>query len=901
MKSPQLRSPEQPGESQPETSAHFYGATVAPTCLTGASPATALSLAHRQHLLGELGSDDAVQVAIDCGARSITPTEAAVLGYRYRGHVTGGLLLPFDGDFGQLRCDDPPIAPNGEGLKYLNRCGKPQSAVTFGNGDPTIATEGWKDALRLHLATGQTVQGIAGVTAHKRLASSVELLIYDADASDNPAVWSQLIAAGLHRSRLRLAFFPADLAGPKGGACEFFKAAAEGEFESIERFKARELIRLLPEQWDRNLRVDWQPLAMRHLARLAVLAGLNRDAVRQLVAGAAKGIGFPVDSARRIVTIEQHKQAPPPKPLPADAPPEAQLVSCAGAVPEWSANAGTWANALGAGVGDRLRMNLLSSRIEFDGRELRADAEELLYVRAQQAGWKVSKVDCFDGTREVARAHGFHPVREYLERVAGDPTLPTIDLDTIAARYLSVDDSLSAAMIRCKLIEAVARIYEPGCPSGGVVVLRGAQGIGKTEFWQALAGAFYVASRDTDNGKDQAMAMHRAWFYDFDELDKMTTAKQAASVRSTVSTNCDTFRPPYARRAETFPRQFVMVAAVNGDGFLTDKEGNRRFLVIDCPQRKDSGAFIDGPGAKRDRDAIWKAAVLAYRGGAQWRLTPAEQAASNVRNGEWEAVDEWETALAGWAEGTLTPGGFDTREAIVGANLRLLESISRADEMRASDALKRAGFVRTKHEVHRPGKPKARVWLPGGGDMDRPGQPGRPPLAQPEQPWRNLSDEVAPAETTSSASALPHLAHPTQPFLGYLAEERHKGLPLKGAHTLPSNKEGKKVAPVAPTPQTGCDTDDLGRRNPPTEPPTVAPEDGPSPGGLLTVREAVAGALRAMKLAATHPSAVRHVLQHLGAGYGRPAVTAAIEALRDEERDGDPDSIDQYLLDPTWR
>ncbi|MFS6828483.1 VapE domain-containing protein [Cyanobium sp. ATX-6F1] len=503
---------------------------------------------------------------------------------------------------------------------------------------------------------------------------------------------------------------------------------------------------------------------MRHLARLAVLAGFNRDAVRQLVAGAAKGIGFPVDSARRIVTVEQHKQAPPPKPLPADAPPEAQLVTCAGAVPEWSANAGSWANALGAGVGDRLRMNLLSSRIEFDGRDLRADTEELLYVCAQQATWKVNKVDCFDGTRQVARAHSFHPVREYLERVAADPTLPTIDLDAIAARYLSVDDSLSAAMIRCKLIEAVARIYEPGCPSVGVVVLRGAQGIGKTEFWQALAGAFYVTSRDTDNGKDQAMSMHRAWFYDFDELDKMTTAKQAASVRSTVSTNCDTFRPPYARREETFPRQFVMVAAVNGDGFLTDKEGNRRFLVIDCPHRKDSGAFIDGPGAKRDRDAIWKAAVEAYRDGAPWRLTPAEQAASNVRNSNWEAVDEWEPALASWAQTSRTPGGFDTREAIVGANLRLLESITRADEMRASDALKRAGFVRRKHEVHRPGKPKARVWLPGGGDMDRHSQPGGPSLAQPAQPWRNFFEEVAPAETHSSASDLPPLTQPTQPF-----------------------------------------------------------------------------------------------------------------------------------------
>ncbi|MFS6828484.1 hypothetical protein AAF143_17600 [Cyanobium sp. ATX-6F1] len=65
----------------------------------------------------------------------------------------------------------------------------------------------------------------------------------------------------------------------------------------------------------------------------------------------------------------------------------------------------------------------------------------------------------------------------------------------------------------------------------------------------------------------------------------------------------------------------------------------------------------------------------------------------------------------------------------------------------------------------------------------------------------------------------------------------------------------------------------------------------PTPGGLLTTREAVAEALRALKLAATHPSVTRQVLGHLGAGYGRLAVTAAIEALRDEERADDPTAL----------
>lgn len=239
-----------------------------------------LSDPHREHLLDELG-ERGLELAITYGARSIDVAEARRLGFSFKDWQGGGLLLPFGGDFAQLRCDEPPVNRSGDQVKYLNRKGAKQQLATFGEGKPTIATEGWKDALRLHLATGETVQAIPGVTAWKTLASSVSLLIYDADAAQNPAVWGQLIRAGLQRPALRLAFFPRDLAGDKGGACEFFNAG--GDLATVTRWKPRELLRELPSKWDRDLRVDWHAPAVRRLAVLAVQASLSRDAVKQLV------------------------------------------------------------------------------------------------------------------------------------------------------------------------------------------------------------------------------------------------------------------------------------------------------------------------------------------------------------------------------------------------------------------------------------------------------------------------------------------------------------------------------------------------------------------------------------------------------------------------------------------
>jgi hypothetical protein len=227
----------------------------------------------------------------------------------------------------------------------------------------------------------------------------------------------------------------------------------------------------------------------------------------------------------------------------------------------------------------------------------------------------------------------------------------------------------------------------------------------------------------------------------------------------------------------------VIVGAVNGDGFLTDPEGNRRYWVIDCPQAKDSGQFIDGPGAARDRDAIWKAAVLAYRAGAAWTLSTAEQAASNIRNGQWEAVDEWQDALSGWAEATTTPGGFTTREAISGAGLRMPEAITRADEMRAGEALKRAGFERQANPTRRPDGHRARHWV----------------LAQPAQPGTTSDQQVVPAEISSPAVDLPSLAQPAQPISENLQKKSAEGEQGDGG-AFPALL-AKKVVPVVPSPQ----------------------------------------------------------------------------------------------------
>ena len=69
---------------------------------------------------------------------------------------SSGILFPFSDGFAHLRCDEKPHNRQGDPCKYLTPVGCKFSLKVFSDGEPVIATEGWKDAFRIHLETSQT-------------------------------------------------------------------------------------------------------------------------------------------------------------------------------------------------------------------------------------------------------------------------------------------------------------------------------------------------------------------------------------------------------------------------------------------------------------------------------------------------------------------------------------------------------------------------------------------------------------------------------------------------------------------------------------------------------------------------------------------------------------------------
>ena len=256
------------------------------------------------------------------------------------------------------------------------------------------------------------------------------------------------------------------------------------------------------------------------------------------------------------------------------------------------------------------------------------DAQLLVMLDRRYVPFSRRNLDaCFT---KVADDRKFHPVRDYLD------SLPPWDgvgrIETLLHRCLEADDTdYVRAVTRKVFAAAVARIYQPGTKFDSVLVLDGAQGIGKSTLFRLLAGAKYYSetlSLTDMNDKAGAEKLQGYWIAEIGELAGMKKA-DIEKVKAFLSTADDIYRPSYGKVVESHPRQTVIIATVNGErGYLRDVTGNRRFWVVKCRQKEQVRKFSF---TKEERDQIWAEAKHYWRQGEKlWLegdlLSEAEEA-----------------------------------------------------------------------------------------------------------------------------------------------------------------------------------------------------------------------------------------------------------------------------------
>lgn len=221
--------------------------------------------------------------------------------------------------------------------------------------------------------------------------------------------------------------------------------------------------------------------------------------------------------------------------------------------------------------------------------------------------------------------YGKNPVTEYLNAVSWDGTKR---LECLFVDYLgAADTEYTRAVTRKAFTAAVARALNPGTKFDNMVILTGAQGIGKSSLLKKMGKAWFSDSIKTFEGKEASELVQGVWIVEIGELEAFNRS-EIGRIKQFLSQQEDIYRAAYGRHVEWHPRRCVFFGTSNNSEYLRDSTGNRRFWPVDVgitvPQKN---VFVH---LESEIDQLWAEAVVYFRLGESLYLTGGAADAAKV-------------------------------------------------------------------------------------------------------------------------------------------------------------------------------------------------------------------------------------------------------------------------------
>lgn len=287
-----------------------------------------------------------------------------------------------------------------------------------------------------------------------------------------------------------------------------------------------------------------------------------------------------------------------------------------------------------------------------------SDAKNLRFALSRRYFYNTTDQDVFDAVLVVSKHRCYHPIRNYLHGLHWDGVER---VNTWLHDYAGVDQNIyTRAVSRKVLAAAVARIMNPGCKFDYVLVLEGAQGIGKSMLVQALGGEWTGDITIDPSNKDSIMYMEGQWIIEMSEMVAHRRS-EADQLKDFITRPNDKIRKPYARVPVNLPRQSIFIGTINpqrGVGWLKDPTGNRRFWPVEVDHVR-----IDA--LREDVSQLWAEAVQIFSSGELLYLTDEEERYAVREQVKRVTKDPFEQPILEFITGVALDGQVVTPEAVM--------------------------------------------------------------------------------------------------------------------------------------------------------------------------------------------------------------------------------------------
>jgi len=233
-----------------------------------------------------------------------------------------------------------------------------------------------------------------------------------------------------------------------------------------------------------------------------------------------------------------------------------------------------------------VRYNVIKKRMEIEIPNMKfiADMKEeasLIEIEDRCINMGIPHTKVRDYLKVLAKE--YNPVKEWIDSEPwdGQDRLPTF-LNSLVTHE---SNQLKEMLMKKWLISCVAAAYEiNGVELEGILVLQGAQGLGKTLWFKRLCnydnGWLLEGATLNPSDKDSVKRAVSHWIVELGEIESTFKKSDIDQLKAFVTAKTDELRLPYDRAFTTYQRRTAFYASVNAREFLTDTSGNRRFWVL---------------------------------------------------------------------------------------------------------------------------------------------------------------------------------------------------------------------------------------------------------------------------------------------------------------------------------
>ncbi|MDR1504787.1 MAG: virulence-associated E family protein [Prevotella sp.] len=362
------------------------------------------------------------------------------------------------------------------------------------------------------------------------------------------------------------------------------------------------------------------------------------------------------------------------------------------------------------------RFNTVKSRTEY--RDIHAQGEfrpvtkYLLNSLRREMDVRIGITTSTDNIRAILEsnfAEKVHPIREYLSQL---PLLNPLDFGYTEQLLLTVEVSnpqkWKEYMVKWLIGVVANAMNDVGCQNHTCLVLTGEQGKFKTTWLDHLCPdplkSYLFTGKIDPQGKDVLTLIAEYLFINIDDQLRALNKRDENELKNLITTPAVKYRRPYDTYIEEYPHLASFMASVNGNDFLTDPTGSRRFLPFEV-MRIDIDKALSV-----NMDYVFSEIMYLYKQGIRYWFDDKEiEELHRLSSGFHVQTVEYEMLMQGFEKPDDTDDSFMTTAQVLNY-LRMFSSLP-LSEKRMGEAIRKAGFIRTQKRINRNPSPVYGYWI----------------------------------------------------------------------------------------------------------------------------------------------------------------------------------------------